>query len=357
MDKRACFFAIMFGMSCSLYAEDITFADDAVKALCVQNWDTDVNGELSMEEAAAVESLGSVFRANKDIVSFEELQYFTGLTAIDDYAFYQSSIQSVAFPPTVESIGQYAFSQSNIGAELRVPGTVKNLGKYAFNSCKQLTKVVLEEGVETIGWHTFSGPIATLMLPTTITFISSMAIDPYVNAEGSSGLFTPEGDLYVYSRAEVPAVINEFAFYYLFWECHIVVPYGTIPAYKAELGWSYFGEYLEFGDVNMDGTVNPYDVKLLRQYLDEGESDEMNEYMADVNGDGVIDELDYEELDSHFYAEDGTPTMIAETETKEQSVPEGVYTIDGRKVLDDASQIQSLRPGIYISQGRKFVVR
>ncbi len=34
-------------------ADNITFADANVKALCVANWDTDKDGELSMEEAAA----------------------------------------------------------------------------------------------------------------------------------------------------------------------------------------------------------------------------------------------------------------------------------------------------------------
>lgn len=66
----------------------ITFADAKVKALCVANWDADGNGELSMAEAAAVTSLGRVFEDNDDITSFDELQYFTGLTAIGANAFF-----------------------------------------------------------------------------------------------------------------------------------------------------------------------------------------------------------------------------------------------------------------------------
>ena len=347
--------AMAFG--CMAAAENVSFADEAVKALCVANWDSDEDGELSLEEAAAVESLGNVFRENSSIASFEELKYFTGLSAIGDYAFYKSSLQKVAFPSTVTSIGEYAFSKSAVCGELRIPGTVKEIKNFAFYSCKMLTSVILEEGVEIVGWQSFTGPITTFSLPASLTFMKSMVIDPYVNANPSSGMFFPEGDLWVFSHSTVPPAINEMAFYYVFADGHLVVPFGTVDAYKASESWAHFREYFEQGDVNADGYIDPEDVKLLQQVLDGEDVELKNALLADVNGDGQVDAADMDELNTHFYAEDGTPTMIAETETKEQSVPEGVYTIDGRKVLDDASQIQSLRPGIYISQGRKFVVR
>lgn len=339
------------------HADNISFADAVVKALCIQHWDTDDDEELSMEEAAAVTTLGGVFRENKEIASFDELQFFTGLTSIDDYAFYKSTVQKVAFPETVTYIGEYAFSESSIGSELRIPGTVKEIKNYAFYSCRSLASVVLEEGVEIVGWHTFSGPITTMVLPKSLTFIKSMGVDPYVNANSSSGIFLPEGDLWVYARAEEPAPINDFAFYYVYGDGHLVVPSGCVDAYKGVSGWSQFKEYIEMGDVNTDGSVNHFDVVLLRDYLDGKDVELKNDLLADVNGDGVSDEQDYEELKDRVYIDDGTPTMIAETETKEQSVPEGVYTLDGQKVLDDVSQLHILRTGIYIVNGKKVVVK
>ena len=65
----------------------ISFADLRVKVLCVQNWDTNGDGELSEAEAAAVTDLGSVFKNQSSITSFDELQYFTGLTVIGNFAF------------------------------------------------------------------------------------------------------------------------------------------------------------------------------------------------------------------------------------------------------------------------------
>lgn len=66
----------------------ITFEDINVKLVCLKNWDTNGDGELSYEEAAAVTSIGTLFKENTAIISFKELEYFTSLTAIDDNAFY-----------------------------------------------------------------------------------------------------------------------------------------------------------------------------------------------------------------------------------------------------------------------------
>lgn len=254
----------------SAKADNITFADANVKALCVANWDTDNDGELSMEEAAAVTTFGTVFKGKTNITTFDELRYFTGVT----------------------TIGEYAFSGSSIGPTLTIPGTVKTIGNYAFNNCRSLTRIILQEGVESVGWHTFSGPISFLSLPSSLTSMSSMAVDPYVNADPSSGIFIPEGDLWVYVHSKTPATINEFAFYYLFGEGHLVVPPGTIDVYKAEPGWSHFGEYLVLGDVNGDGAVNVLDVTTLVSYVLNEPLETFVEAAADVNGDGNINTLD-----------------------------------------------------------------
>ena len=275
-----------------LHAANITFADSNVKALCVQYWDSNGDGELSTDDAAAVTSLGTVFREKKNIVSFEELQYFTGLTSIDEYAFYKSTIQTVVFPESVTEIGKYAFSASNIRGELHVPGSVKAICNYAFYSCRQLTAVILEEGVETVGWHSFSGPVRTLSLPSTLTFMSSMAIDPYVNADPSAGIFLPDGDLYVFVHGSEPAAINDYAFYYVFTEAHLIVPFGAKDAYMSSEPWSHFGEYLEYGDVNMDGEINVKDVVAVSAHIMGKNPSPFNKLCADTNGDGEINVKD-----------------------------------------------------------------
>lgn len=87
------------------------FADANVEAICVTNWDTDGDGYLSYEEAENVTTLGDVLKGNTSITSFNELQYFTGLTSINNSAFHGcSNLTSISIPKNVTSIGESAFS-------------------------------------------------------------------------------------------------------------------------------------------------------------------------------------------------------------------------------------------------------
>ena len=49
----------------------IRFEDPEVKRICVENWDKDGDGELSMEEAAAVSSIGTIFVGKDSIVNLD----------------------------------------------------------------------------------------------------------------------------------------------------------------------------------------------------------------------------------------------------------------------------------------------
>ena len=87
----------------------IDFADSRAKTLCTNMWDTDDDGELSMEEAAAVTEIGTQF-SKSTIKSLEELRYFKALKSIPDEAFANcTSLMSIYLPENVSSIGANAF--------------------------------------------------------------------------------------------------------------------------------------------------------------------------------------------------------------------------------------------------------
>jgi hypothetical protein len=194
-------------------ASPITFADANVKALCVANWDTNGDGELSEEEATAVTSLGEVFKWNTKITSFNELQYFKGLTSISDYTFANcNSLTSIIIPENVTSISKQAFicsalstikvdanntvydSRNNCNAviekstntlilgcktttipesvtiigpyayayctglsSITIPETITSIGEYAFCRCDFLTSAIIGNHVESLGDYAFSG--------------------------------------------------------------------------------------------------------------------------------------------------------------------------------------------------------
>jgi hypothetical protein len=129
---------------------NICFADARVKSLCVSKWDTNKDGELSAEEARAVESLGNTFRSEPSIKSFDELQFFTGLTSIDVEAFYGcSNLEHVILPNSVTSIYACAFETSGI-KEIVIPNSVSDISAKAFYSCSKLESITLSNNLEII---------------------------------------------------------------------------------------------------------------------------------------------------------------------------------------------------------------
>ena len=124
--------------------EIIGFADPEAKRLCIAHWDSDGDGELSYKEAAAVDSLGNVFTGNSKLRSFDELEHFTGLEAIDVGAFRDCvSLESVHLPASVRFIRSNAFRHTAI-ERFSFPGPVAGLGDHFMEDCPNLETVVFE---------------------------------------------------------------------------------------------------------------------------------------------------------------------------------------------------------------------
>ena len=115
--------------------EIIQFADANVKAICVKNWDTNGDGELSKTEAAAVTSLNQVFYRNGDITSFDEFQYFTGVKEIGEREFMDcSKLSSIILPSTLESINREAFYYCGL-SEITIPASVTSIHYAGLYQC------------------------------------------------------------------------------------------------------------------------------------------------------------------------------------------------------------------------------
>lgn len=127
-----------------VFSGNISFTDATVKSLCVANWDTDHDGKLSFEEAAAVTDLGTVFQGTS-ITSFDELQYFTNLTAIPSNAFQGcGQLTHIVIPNSVQTIGENAFKDCTSLTEITIPASVTSIGAKAFSNCPNLLSMQLE---------------------------------------------------------------------------------------------------------------------------------------------------------------------------------------------------------------------
>ena len=200
--------------------EPITFQDPAVKAICVANWDKNGDGELSYGEAAAVNSIGFAFKGS-NIISFDELRYFKGLTSIEYSAFADcENLVSITIPEKVSSIkvglkegyiesaflgcsglksirvekgNSYYDSRNDCNAIIEtasdkliigcqntmIPDDIKIIGTAAFYKCTGLTSISIPEGVTSIFVSAFEycSNLTSLALPESVGYIGCNAFE------------------------------------------------------------------------------------------------------------------------------------------------------------------------------------
>ena len=162
----------------------IVFADAYVKAICVENWDTNGDGELSYDEAAAVTDLGQAFAWNSVITCFEELQYFTGLT----------------------SIGPTAFICCTSLFEIVIPENVTSIENAAFFGCTELASLIIPNSVQTISYAAFQNSgLISLTIPKSVTLLES---ELFVGCNNLTVLIVEEGNPTYDSRNNCNAIIE-----------------------------------------------------------------------------------------------------------------------------------------------------
>ena len=216
----------------------IVFADEAVKALCIDNWDVNGDGELSENEAAVVTDLSIVFQGNEDITSFEELSYFIGLTSIHTSAFDGcSNLTTISIPSHVTSIGNEAFLGCFGLMSMEIPEGVTSIGEGAFKYCNGLTSVSLPASVTSIGNAAFSG----------CSSLTQVKADMLVPPTISSNTFTNRRN------------------------ATLIVPSGCEDAYAAADYWKEFNIVEDVGivsgDANGDGVVSIADAVAVVNYI------------------------------------------------------------------------------------------
>jgi hypothetical protein len=193
----------------------INFADANVKTICVANWDTNGDGELSYDEATAVTTLGYVFSNNTTITTFNELQYFIGLTELQGSTNYHTNPSTPGVHPGP--------STPQIGGGIS-GGTYYYYGE--FIGCSNLTSITIPENVTTINTNVFKN----------CTNLETLTV-----------------------KAETPPTVGSATFYGVNKSIPVYVPTGTIPAYQSASGWDEFTNFQEIpvSSCEIAATSNP----------------------------------------------------------------------------------------------------
>ena len=320
----------------------INFADANVKAICVANWDTNGDGELSKAEAAAVTALGEVFKNNSLITSFDELQYFTGLTEINDFAFYNTrSLTSIIIPQNVTRIGEDAFNNTSsvyssypsaltnvqlpngltvidedafFGclelSNIIFPSSLRSIGDAAFDQTG-LTSLILPDGLETIAYSAFANcsSLAAVYIPSTVTIIGDAA-------------FAQCGALHSLAVENPTPVTISSAVFSNRANATLIVPVGSKAAYEAANYWKEFKRIIEFieGDVNGDGEMDVVDVVDIARYVVGTPAETFVPILADITSDGNVNIGDAVALvneiagDQNFVKAQRAPQRVSESE-------------------------------------------
>ena len=240
----------------------IDFKDPEVKAICIQLWDRSGNGELSEKEAAAVTDLGYGRFSNKEIHSFDELRFFTGIKTIPAHCFQDcSQLESITLPAQLESFGYGAFSGCcSLSGTLILSDKIKTIEDFAFSNCGFTGSLTLPESLEKLGYGAFqecTGFSGDLTIPRNTKTILGQC---FLYCSGFNGELTiPEtvnsiGYLAfshtAFSKARIisrtPAECNNYAFEHS--DYLIYVPSGTAKIYQETPGWiEYRGRITEEG--------------------------------------------------------------------------------------------------------------
>ena len=226
----------------------IEFEDEVVKDICVENWDENGDGELSYGEAAAVTTLGQIFKMKTEIVTFPELRYFTGLTSLSESAFYDcADLKYIYIPDNVTMIERAAFDNCKSLQSVRMSKKVKSISVGAFYRCTSLVLVELPEGLESIEFRAFyrCESLKNITIPASVTTI------------GLESFLGCKSLIEVVCLPPTPPTLKSSAFDQNAVYRKIIVPNESVQAYMTAEGWSNYASDIYDQDGNKgDGTAS-----------------------------------------------------------------------------------------------------
>lgn len=195
-------------------ANDVCSAmdDTAFAQFCIDKFDTNHDGKLSPEEAAAVTEIiddGNGIKSFKGIEYFTALRKFTSsynsdvqkidlhyntqMTTIAESAFEACyGLEEVILPPTLRTIAEMAFSECESLKAIDLPDTVTTIDDLAFNGCIAITSITLPSKLATIGEYAFSGCenlSGVITIPDSVTTLEEGAFTACPLISGFSGKF------------------------------------------------------------------------------------------------------------------------------------------------------------------------
>lgn len=91
-----------------------------------------------------------IFRDNEEITSFDELQYFTSISELYPYSFFNcTKLVSIILPPNIQMLSIQSLRNTGL-LRIKIPKSLTAIKNSVFDQCLNLTEVLFEEGIDLI---------------------------------------------------------------------------------------------------------------------------------------------------------------------------------------------------------------
>ncbi len=219
----------------------------------------------------------------------------------------------------VISVGQNAFAGCEELRSVQLPPNLKALSACAFFGCTNLQQVTISDKIQAFGSSVFTGctSLQQISLPRKTDHVDSLMfyccasltslVLPHrirTVCQGALEHLPAMTDLYCFSS--VPPVAEQGAFSLADQQhCTLHVPRETLHLYQQSPQWSnfyrivalsdanYTAQNYQRGDINDDGKIDAEDLALLRLIIVSLPDDSAVRWAADMNGDGIVNAVDY----------------------------------------------------------------
>lgn len=179
----------------------------------------------------------------------------SGVTMIDNFAFYQCSGLSSIDLSYVTSFGGYVLEDCTSLSSVILNSSLTSIPRGLFYGCSGLTSVTIPSGVTSIGNEAFrNSGFIVLELPSGVTNIGdnvftesdliSLTIPSSVTSIGVNLCYNCDDLIEVIMYPTVPPSLGQGAFGMTSPDLLIKVPSGSVEAYKAASGWSMYANYI-----------------------------------------------------------------------------------------------------------------
>lgn len=275
------------------------------------------------------------------------------LTEIGDKAFmYCYGLENINIPNSVTKIGASAFNECSHLTNITIPEALTTINANAFAGCRGLTSIVIPNSVTEIGQAAFfacSG-LTSIKIPNSITYIRRSTF----------------GDCENLAEVEIPnsvTGIGQFAFS----DCKSLTSI-VIPESVKVIEDSAFD--IDHGESALTDITLPSTLAELGEYVFSGQDNVRNVYYGaaePIRGYfNTFSEKCYKDAKLHVSAEavdkikstvpwslfaNIEQSGIDEVETEAAAEDGEVYTLQGVRAA------KPLRPGVYVGNGRKMIVK